>query len=183
MKHLKKLVALAMVAATILAVAVPAMAATTTKYVSAPQGPGYTVNIRQSKSTSSTKLDAPTHGSAIYVSADDGTWSTVSYYNPNTAITSNGYMQSAYLVSSVPSNAPWIVRYGSRDIKSSNTYNAGCVNLQKDLNTKMGAGLAEDGYCGPNTVTVIRSFQGANNLVVDGVAGNRTKEYLYKLTH
>lgn len=190
MKHMKKLIALALVAITVLAISVPAMAATVTRYVQAPQGPGWTVRIRKEPKTTAATLISPTHGSAIYVSANNGTWSTVTYRNPVSGITYNGYMQSQYLVSSIPLNTYWIVRYGTIDHKLTSSVKAGCANLQTDLNTyfsKNGGSsyswypLAVDGICGYNSVAAIRRFQELNGLIVDGVAGNRTKEYLYKL--
>ncbi len=181
MKHMKKLIALALVAISLFALSIPAMAATVTRYVQVPQGPGYTVNLRRTASTSSQILDRPTYGSAIYVSANNGTWSTVTYYNPVTKVTHNGFIQSQYLVSSIPSDTYWIVRYGTVDHRLTNSWKAGCQELQEDLNAELGLSLIEDGICGTQTVNAIRTFQGQNNLSVDGVAGNRTKEYLYKL--
>lgn len=180
MKHMKKLLVLALVVMSVMAIAVPALA-TTTKYVSVSQGPGHTVNLRASASLNSAILDQPTYGSAIYVTSSGSTWSAVTYYNPVTEVTYNGYIMSQYLVSSIPTDCYWIVRYGTIDHKYTDRWKAGCEELQTDLNTELGLSLVVDGICGNNTVAAIRSFQSQNNLVVDGVAGNRTKEYLYKL--
>lgn len=63
-------------------------------------------------------------------------------------------------------------------------------NLQTDLNTYFASHngssyswypLTVDGICGTYTVNAIKAFQGLVGLSVDGVAGNRTKEYLYKM--
>lgn len=189
MKHMKKLLALALVVISMMAITVPALAAST-EYVNAPQGPGYAVRIRQSASLNSSILISPTHGSALYTTYYNSDWDQVSYVDPTTGIEYNGYMMSTYLVSSIPTNCYWIVRYGTRDHKYTNSYYAGCSELQTDLNeyfsTRGGTNynwypLTVDGICGNNSVAAIRQFQTNNSLVVDGIAGNRTKEYLYKI--
>lgn len=183
MKFIKKLVALALVAASLFAIAIPVMAATTTKYVKVSDGPGHTVNIRASASTGSRVLATATYGSAIYVNSTSNGWSSVTYYDPVKRQEYNGYISSEYLVNSIPSDTYWIQLYGTRDHKLTNSWYEGCEELQIDLNNNLGLSLSEDGYCGAKTVEAIKQFQRANNLSADGVAGNRTKEYLYKLVH
>lgn len=181
MKFIKKLVALALVAVSLFAIAIPVMAATTTKYVKVSDGPGHTVNIRASASTSSRVLATATYGSAIYVNSTSNGWSSVTYYDPVKKQEYSGYISSEYLVSSIPSDTLWIEMYGTRDHKLTSTKYAGCDELQASLNRTLGTSLSCDGICGAKTVTAIKDFQRANNLTVDGVAGNRTKEYLYKV--
>jgi len=192
MKNMKKILALALVIVSVLAISVPALASTTTRYVTAPQGAGWTVNIRASQSLTSLVLDSPTHGSALYVTSSGSTWSAVTYYNPKTKVTSNGYMQNQFLSSSIPSDTVWLSEYGTVDHRYTDRIKPGCDHLQEDLNAYFrGEGktsyswypLTADGICGNNTVNAIKEFQRLNNLSADGVAGNRTKEYLFKLVN
>ena len=191
MKNMKRILALALVIVSVMAVAAPALAAST-MYVTVPQGRGYYVNLRASQSTSSSVLAKPTYGSAITVNSSGSTWSSVSYYDPVTKNTSNGYIQSQYLTSSIPTDCYWILQYGTIDHRYTNSEKTGCDILQGDLNdyfqfygstSYSWYPLVEDGICGNNTVNAIRQFQRENNLTVDGIAGNRTKEYLYKILY
>ena len=186
-----RIIAIALVAMSIMAIATTAMAEST-KYVTAPQGAGHTVNIRDSASSTGSILTAPTHGSALYITSTLSGWYGVRYKNPKTGITYNGYMQATYLSNSIPSDTLWIVRYGTRDHKQTDSVYTGAGNLQSDLNTYFSTHggssyswypLSTDGICGANTVKAIKAFQGLVGLTVDGVAGNRTKEYLYKILH
>ncbi|MCL7930431.1 N-acetylmuramidase domain-containing protein [Halomonas llamarensis] len=49
--------------------------------------------------------------------------------------------------------------------------------LQQNLN-RHGYGLETDGLYGPDTETAVRHFQRAHNLVVDGIAGRKTRRAL-----
>ena len=182
MKHIKKIVSLILVLLTVFALTVPA-SATTTKYVKVSQGPGHTVNIRKSPNTTSQILDTATYGSAIYVNYTSNGWSSVTFYTPVTGIEHDGYISSEYLVNSIPSDTYWIVLYGTRDHKLTNSRYDGCSALQEDLNRMLALDLDTDGICGAQTVEAIKQFQRDNNLTADGIAGNRTKEYLYKICH
>lgn len=180
MKNIKKFLALALVIVSVLAVAAPALAATK-MYVTVPQGPGNTVNVRNSAGGS--VVTTLTHGSAVNADAASGGYNKVSFYNPKTKTSYTGYIQSTFLTSTIPSNTAWITYYGTVDYKlTTGTKYEGCKKLQHDLNTLLKLSLVEDGICGQNTVNAIKQFQGAYNLTQDGVAGNMTKEYLHKLT-
>jgi peptidoglycan hydrolase-like protein with peptidoglycan-binding domain len=74
-------------------------------------------------------------------------------------------------VATTPSGAPVdttiALKWGSRDVQHA-------LNML-GANPK----LAEDGQTGPKTVAAIKSFQTANGLTPDGVAGAKTKTALY----
>lgn len=182
MKLMKKLIALALVAISVVAVALPAMAATT-NYVKV-QGPGYTVNVRDANGT---KIGAITHGSAVYVLGSSGTKKQIRCHDYATDISygnnSAAYIESKFLSSSIPTNAAWISRYGTVNHKLTNSWKAGCAELQQDLNRTVASALKADGICGTQTVNAIKSFQSVFGLTQDGIAGNRTKEYLYKVLY
>lgn len=182
MKNMKKILALALVVMSVLAISIPALAETT-NYVKV-QGPGYTVNIRNA---SGSKIGAITHGSAVYVLGTSGTRKQIRCHDASTGkdygVSSNAYIEAEFLSSTIPADTLWITRYGTVDHKYTDRRKQGCEELQHDLNIALGLSLTEDGICGTNTVNAIRSFQSQNGLTNDGIAGNRTKEYLYKLTH
>ena len=187
MKHsfMKRLMALALVIVSLFSVT--AMAAAETKYVDVPQGPGYTVNIRKTASTSGTKLGAITYGSAVTVVGTSGDWTQIQCYDASNGKTygesSDAFIKTEFLSSSISSDCYWIVRYGTIDHRYTNSVKNGCAALQEDLNEVLGLDLSTDGICGNATVAAIKDFQRQYNLTVDGIAGNRTKEYLYKVTH
>ena len=94
MKHIKKLLALALVAITILAVAVPAMAAYSTMYVSVR--PGETVRLRNAPNTKATVLVNIPHGTAVSADYYNSNWFRVKYKGYN------GFMMSKFLSNSNP---------------------------------------------------------------------------------
>ena len=59
------------------------------------------------------------------------------------------------------------VSYGSGDKET-------VLELQKLLNQKNNAGLAEDGIFGNQTQQAVKNYQQANGLIVDGIVGNQT---------
>lgn len=52
------------------------------------------------------------------------------------------------------------------------------IRLQKLLNEVTGAGLAEDGFFGPQTETAVKNFQASVGIKEDGVVGTQTLFYL-----
>lgn len=171
-------------------VCLPSLASAATMYVDGNLGPNNTVRIRSAASTGSSILINVTYGTALQATSYNNSWHSVSYTDPVTKKVYNGYMDSSYLSSSIPTDCLWIARYGTRAHQLTNTKYPGADYLQHDLNsyfrTNGGSSyswypLAEDGYCGANTVSAIKKFQSLEGLTSDGIAGNRTKEYLYKI--
>ena len=75
----------------------------------------------------------------------------------------------------------WQERYGSSTLRPSNSYSGYVKNLQSDL-ISLGYDCGSDGadgYFGGNTTLAVRSFQSDNDLTVDGLVGNATKQELY----
>ena len=108
MKLMKKLIALALVATTLLAIAVPAMAAYSTMYVNV--GAGQTVRLRATASSSGTVLINIPHGTAVQAEYYNTTWHRVKYNGYS------GFMMSSYLSSTNPTpvSSPWNDRYGTK---------------------------------------------------------------------
>lgn len=185
---IKRLTALALVIVSLFSMT--AMASADTMYVDGDVGVGSTVRIRKTASSGGTVLVNVTYGTALTAESHNSTWHAVTYIDPITKREYNGYMMSSYLSSSIPSDCAWIARYGTRAHKETDTKYTGADNLQRDLNAyfaKNGGNsyswypLTVDGYCGANTVKAITKFQQLEGLDADGVAGNMTKEYLYKI--
>ena len=164
----------------------PMAASAATQYVKLAGGPGNTVNVRMKPSTSATIVSTLTHGSQVTVSSSSNGWSKVTFHEYNSRHvfgTGTGYIKNDFLSSTIPSDTLWIARYGSAAIKTSNTHSNGCALLQKDLK-RCPIDLADDfevdGYCGTKTVNAIKEFQKLACITADGIAGNLTKEMLYK---
>lgn len=182
---IKRLVALALVIVSLFSMT--AMAAAETMYVNVPQGPSYTVNIRKTANIGGTWLGAITYGSAVTVLGTSGDWTQIKCYDASNGKSygesTNAFIKTEFLSSTIPSNCYWIARYGTTDHRYTNSVKTGCAALQEDLNDDLGLNLTTDGICGNATVAAIRQFQQKYGLTVDGIAGNLTKEYLYKVTH
>lgn len=185
---MKKYISLILVVLLAAFVCAPTFASAATKYVDLDDGPGHTVNVRARASRNSTVLCSITYGSAVNVSGYSGEWAHVDFYNPEDREYYDGYIMSQYLASSVPTDCYWIAYYGTESHRLTSSVKAGCRNLQSDINSYIRHvgdqvswyPLTLDGICGPNTVEAIRYIQYDLNLPVDGIAGNMTKEYLYK---
>lgn len=178
---IKRLTALALVIVSLFSIT--AMASAETMYVDGDIGVGSTVRIRKAANTSAGTWISVTYGTALDAEYDSSGWYAVSYTNPKTGTTYNGYMMSEFLADDIPTDCAWIALYGTVDHRYTDRVKTGCAALQDALNEALGLNLVEDGICGNATVAAIRQFQQQYGLSVDGVAGNRTKEYLYKVTH
>jgi peptidoglycan hydrolase-like protein with peptidoglycan-binding domain len=184
MKHLKKLIALAMVAATVLAVAVPAMAATE-KYVSTTPD----VNMRKTASTNGTIIIRVPNCGTVYthntIVVNGVSWDYVQFGNQN------GYIQSQYLTTGAsPLKRPTssTQAFGLSTLQKNNNYNFYMIkNVQLCLYL---AGFLSstgiDGVFGNNTETAVKQYQASRNLGVDGKVGPATRaafwlDYEYSL--
>jgi uncharacterized protein YraI len=180
MKHTKKLIALTLVLMSVLAIAVPAMAAYSTMYVDCSVGE--TVRLRSSASTSSTILANVPRGTTLDAEYYNSNWYHIRNYTHSNGVTYNGYMMSSFLSSTYPSSStPWLERYGVPTLSTGSGATNYVKALQIDLMT-LGYNLMpyyDDGYYGPTTEGAVFSFQMAHPpLVADGICGNATKEAL-----
>lgn len=176
MKAFKKILAVALIAVSVMAIAAPAMAAYSTMYVDCPLGE--TVRLRKTPSTSGVILANIPRGTAVQAEYYNSTWHKVQY-NGNT-----GYMMSSFLSSSIPtSNTPWLDRYGVETLSSGSGSSHYVRVLQIDL-MSLGYNLTpyyDDGYYGATTEGAVRSFQRSHPpLEVDGICGDQTKEAIFK---
>ena len=180
MKHMKKLITMALLAVSVLAISIPAMASYSTKYVNCPIGE--TVRLRNGPSTSSTILANVPRGTALEAEYYNSSWYRIRNYTHSNGTTYNGYMMSSFLSSTNPNaSTPWIERYGSATLRPSNTYNWYVEVMQEDL-IDLGYDLSPygaDGYFGNKTTIAVKSFQSSHGLDADGYVGNQTKSVLY----
>lgn len=189
MKHMKKLIALALVALTVLAVAIPAMAAYSTMYVDV--GAGQTVRLRKTASSSGTILANIPHGTAVQAEYYNSTWHRVRYNG------TNGFMMSEFLSNSkpsAPSTQPWETRYGTTNYKNPSPKNELFKNVQTDLNTFFKRNglegyavypLTIDGVMGHASEVAVMVFQqkALNDSNPDGIVGPIVKSNLYRIIH
>ncbi|MGI6635418.1 MAG: hypothetical protein ACOX7B_09635 [Christensenellales bacterium] len=189
MKHMKKFLALALVAMTILAVTIPAMAAYSTMYVNV--GAGQTVRLRKTASTSGVILANIPHGTSVQAEYYNSTWHRVRYNG------TNGFMMSKFLSDSNPSAPtvqPWETRYGTINYKNPSPKNELFKNVQADLNTFFKRNNLEgyavypltiDGVMGNASEVAVMVFQqkALNDTDPDGIVGPIVKSNLYRIIH
>ena len=200
MKHTKKLIALALVIVSVLAVTIPAMAYTQTpvsgtRYITSSNG--NSVNVRTGPGTGYNLAPVGSFPVGTQVSlqfratgTDGATWYKVVNSN-NTG----GWVKGNFLTNNHPPEADWVARYTTFVFVISNTRRDGCANLQTDLNTYFRNRFSSvpitypwypldpDGIFGNNSSAATREFQRLEGLAQDGKAGNNTKARLYSLTH
>lgn len=177
---MKKLVALLIAMLTILAVAVPAMAADTTMYVIAQPN----VNFRKGASTKADLIDRIPYRTPVIqhstTTVSGVKWSYITYSNKK------GYVQSKYLSSEQPiggslsKDHPMSANeaFGPNVLKRSQT-SYYVKNLQIAL--KAGTYLSgdADGIFGSKTEAAVRQYQEESGLSVDGKVGSATKAKLW----
>jgi murein L,D-transpeptidase YcbB/YkuD len=170
MKHIKKIMALALVIVSILAIAVPAMAATTL-YGSCSTDEY--ISVRSSASSSASRIYKLRNGEPVTYT---GT-SSNGYKKISSPV--SGWVDSSYLSSSSPA---WKTRYGSKTMNLA-TYTQMSA-FQTDLNAVAGVtDITVDGYWGPETQGAVEQLQAIAGLTVDGIAGTYTKLWTYNLSH
>ena len=167
MKNIKKIFALVLAIMSIMAIAIPAMAATT-KYGNCPTG--QFIYVRSAASTT---------GDLYHLHNGEPVTATGTTQNGITKISSpvSGWVMTSFLTST----PQWMSRYGS-NVMHLESY-AHMLAFQKDLNKISGINISEDGTWGPETEAAVRTFQQLVGITVDGIAGTQTKYRLYNMTH
>ena len=163
-----RILAIALIAMSIMAITIPAMAATATKY-----GHCSTDEFIYVRSAASQTGD-------LY-HLHNGEPVTV------TGVTSNGYSKISspvngwVMTSYLTTNPEWKTRYGSKTMNlESYTH---MLAFQKDLNKISSISITEDGYWGDETKNAVKTFQTMVGITSDGIAGPQTKYRLYNMTH
>ena len=188
-----RIFAIALVAMSIMAIAIPAMAdashtVTVTVDTNSPRGDGGTLNLRKTRSTSSQILKYIPNGTSITVTytnkRDD--WYACTYEGKT------GYVKSIFMKFSNNTYGGTInetTDYGYRqylggDGTSSNLRNGQMdsqyvENLQIMLNSLGYDCGIPDGDFGTNTENALKRFQRNNSLSDDGIAGKKTKQRIW----
>ena len=174
---MKKFLVLALVIASIFAFSVPAMAtgvsATSANLDWSSSGPTAPCIYSSTSSTSNLKLNLssviprPTQVTVTYNSSNLK-WPSITYSG------TSGYIDKFWLNFSSTSKANAI--FSSSTLKKGGSGQAE-KNLQRALNSA-GYSCTIDGIFGSGTQTALMSFQSANGLTSDGLAGAQTKAKL-----
>lgn len=176
---MKKLLALALVIVSVLAISIPALAAIY-GYVDVPADE--ILNVR----------DIPERYGDVVCRLHRGDQVEIltTYQSGWTKIRVPGYEdQATYCMSEFlvqyPPTPGWQERYGTETLRyAPNTFNNYVVNLQKDLRAAGYTSITNaDGYFGTITETAVKNFQRNNGLTVDGLVGNATKQALWNELH
>lgn len=185
---IKKIISIILAALTLMAVAVPALAATgDTLYITSENG--YIVNVRSGPGTNYSKAPAGEYsvGTRVYVVDDHSysTWTKVRDDDGNI-----GWVMSQFLEAdstTYDNQEPWEKLYGPGVTRGDDgpSTKQQIKNMQEALieeNISVGSAGA-DGYYGTNTRNAIKTFQARNGLSQTGYADLETKEALYNATH
>jgi peptidoglycan hydrolase-like protein with peptidoglycan-binding domain len=204
MRLYQKVLAIALIAMTLLGMSVVTASASGLKVgdlgqVSLSSG---TLNVRKG-ANGTTILGVLGNGTIIKVlavgSGSSSGWYRISVETATSGTTYKNSSSDAWVSNSfikkAPSTTNWQTRYTNVDFIVSNTKRDGVANLQKDLNAwAVSIGrhtgtnkfswykLGEDGIFGSVSSNATKDFQRAMGLSVDGVAGPKTKEALYNVT-
>lgn len=182
MKHFKKLIALALIAMSILSMfSVLTASAEEYWYVNVPNG--QTVNLRDSPDGHT--IRRLPRGTKVIHNGTLGRWKKVITLDNVHGYILDDFLTGEYVAPSVPN--PWDSRYGTTVWKKKlhkDTFYQQVQNLQRDL-YKAGYTSVKnaDGYYGTTTERAVSSFQRNNHLKVDGICGNKTKEVLWNRVH
>lgn len=176
-KIFTRIIAIALVAVSIMAVANVTYATSITAYVNVPAG--QTVNVRDWPDGNI--LFTLKRGTMVtIVAAADPTYDEVSISGK-----SGTYFIMRKFLSQTKPVDEWIERYGSSTLQySPNSYSSYVKNLQKDLRSAGYTSISKaDGYFGNITLNAVKKFQKNNGLTVDGKVGNQTKKALWNKLH
>ena len=175
MKNIKKILALALVVVSILAITVPAMAVTGTvdsSFGPTPKGTvnyysGYTTTV---STTGLTKIGEYSHGKSINVTGVNSHW-----YKFTIGSSTRYILRQFVRISGLE----YEIRYGTMELNLGCSWTRYVKQLQTDL-TNLGYDTKGiDGAFGANTEDAVIAFQEANGLDADGRVGPRTKMELY----
>lgn len=168
MKNMKKILALALVIVSVLAISIPALAAST-MYGTCKVGTY--INVRSASSG----------GSSIYhLRNGEPVTYTGTTKNGRYQISApvSGWVDTAFLTTSTPA---WKSSYGDKTMNLATR--SQMLNFQNDLNKIDGISVNPDGYWGPETEAAVRSVQEKAGITVDGIAGTYTKLWVYEFAH
>jgi uncharacterized protein YraI len=188
MKHTKKLIALALVVVSVLAVTIPAMAYTQTpvsgtRYITSSNG--NPVNVRTGPGTGYSLAAVGTFSVGTQVSlqyqatgTDNQTW-----YKVVNSSNHGGWVRGDFLTTNGSGSGTntWLYRYGEDVLGPSDSYNSYVKTLQQDLMI-LGYSLpiyGDDGYFGDETTAAVVLFQQQHGLTADGYVGDQTKAELW----
>ena len=163
-----RILAIALVAMSIMAVSIPALAAAATKYGHCPTDEYIYVRSAASKTGDLYHLH---NGEPVTV----------------TGVTSNGYSKisspvNGWVMTSCLTTSPeWKSRYGSKTMNLES--HAHMLAFQNDLNKIDGISITADGYWGDETKNAVKAFQNKVGITADGIAGPQTKYRLCNMTH
>ncbi len=179
-----RIIAIALVAMSLVAVAIPAFADHPYYYVKVT--PGTTLNVRNGVGTDYKVIKKLKYGTFVkslhhYQPANDYAWDEIVTQDGSSI---QGYVQSRFLSLTKPDDE-WIVRYGGPSLKyAPSDYNTYVVNLQRDLYDAGYTSVGNaDGKFGDKTRTAVKNFQRNNSLTADGIVGDKTKKALWQKLH
>lgn len=185
---IKKIISIILASLTLMAVAIPALAATgDTLYITSSNG--NIVNVRSEASTDSEKAPVGEYsvGTRVYV-VDDYSYSNWTKVRDDNG--DGGWVMSKFLEAdstTYDNQEPWEKLYGPGETRGDNgpSTKQQIKNMQEALiKEKISVGSAgADGYYGTNTRNAIKTFQARNGLSQTGYADLETKEALYNATH
>ena len=168
MKNVKKILALALVIISVLAISIPALAAST---MYGKCTVGQYINVRSASSG----------GSSIYrLRNGEPVTYTGTTKNGRYQISApvSGWVQTDYLSSNTPA---WMSRYGSKTMNLATRDQM--IAFQTDLNKISGISITVDGYWGTQTQEAVKTAQSKAGITVDGIAGTYTKLWVYDLAN
>ena len=177
MKNMKKILALALVIVSVLAISIPALAASGVVDTSHGSTPGGSVNYysgyNSTVSTSGlTKKGTLSNNTNVSVTNQNDHWYKITI-NGNTRYVLRQFVRV--------SGREWEIRYGTMELNLGCSWTRYVKQLQTDLNALGYNAGAVDGAFGSGTRSALEDFQADYNLTVDGRCGPATKAKLYSL--
>lgn len=169
MKHMKKLITLALVVLSVMTITTSALAAR----MYADCSTSSSVNIRSGPGTTYSRVGTLRNGEPVQTTGAGYVNGYVPINQPR-----SGWVSSSYLSSSMPS---WWNRYG--DVNMNDSSGTVLEHFQHDLNEALNLDINENGVWGTQTRNAVKKLQAEAGLTVDGIAGTYTKLWTYNLSH
>ena len=199
MKFFKRLLTVALIVMSVVAISVPALAAKTavsgTRYITSQNGKP--VNVRKGPGTSYAlaAIGTMSVGTKVTLQYKDTGADGKVWYQVINSSNKGGWVRGDFLTSSSPTQVAYETRYGTRTYSKSSTCYELFKNVQRDLKLwfeKTGRTnyacyplLEADGIFGNATEVAVVEFQQTilkNASDCDGIVGPRTKEALFRET-